>query len=212
MSEFKSMFQETAPESGGFSLIETGEYEAELIDCQVDLTKEPVRLSCIYQITEGVNEGRKLFGNYQLEGRGIGFLKKDLSTLGLDYSQVGSPEDIATLIWDNMPMPVIIYVAQKEWQGKMYNNVYLNELIDRPAALDKTVSKPATAQPPRQTAKPTAAKPTAAKPTSKDDFPEPPGETRDHTMRKAPKNYAPTKTGKPRRESKPIPDDMDVPF
>lgn len=133
--DFKSMFQETAPEeAGGFALIDVGTYEAELADCKLDMTKSPERLTIEYHITDGEYQGRKLWGNYNLEGRGIGFLKKDLGILGLDSSEVGSPEDIATLIWDAMPVPVVIYVAQKEWQGKMYNNVYLNGISDPPAA------------------------------------------------------------------------------
>lgn len=127
--DFKSEFQQTAAEEGSFKLIEVGEYEAEIVDCKLDLTKEPNRLTFVYQITDGEYQGHKLFGNYQLEGRGIGFLKKDLTTLGLDFSEVGSPEDIASLVWDAMPTAVVIYVAQKEWQGKMYNNVYLNDLL-----------------------------------------------------------------------------------
>ncbi len=159
-NEFKSMFQETvAEESGGFSLIETGEYEAELTDCKLDMTKDVARLSLVYTITQDPYVGRKQFGNYQLEGRGIGFLKKDLATLGLDYSQIGSPEDIATLIWDAMPVNVVIFVNQKEWQGKIYNNAYLNSVADVPA--HKTAMKPAVTKP--QAAKTTSRPPAKAR-------------------------------------------------
>lgn len=138
--DFSKEFKDTpAEESGGFSLIDTGTYEAEIVDCKLDITKEPARLTFVYQITGDPNyAGRKLFGNYQMAGRGIGFLKKDLTTLGLNFAEVGSPEDIASLVWDAMPLQVVIYVAQKEWQGKMYNNTYLNELLDAPAATAPT--------------------------------------------------------------------------
>ncbi len=162
MDEFKSMFQETAAEEGGFALIEPGEYEAKLMDCKLDLTKSPARLTVVYELTEEPNQGKKLFGNYQLEGRGIGFLKKDLQTLGMDFSQVGSPEDIASLFWDNMPLPVVVFVNQKEWNGKTYNNVYLNSILDKPAvhtaAKAPMNQKEATRQAAQKTAPPTQTK------------------------------------------------------
>ncbi len=176
MDDFKGMFSETPAAEGGFALIDQGEYEAELVDCKLDITKDPGRLTIVYQITQEPYVGRKLFGNYQMAGQGIGFLKKDLTTLGIDFSEVGSPEDIAQLIWDAMPMPVIIFVNQKEYQGKTYNNVYLNSVNDVPAALSKPSptnqkeqdrrakvnAKPAT----KPTAKP-AQKPTGKRPPPK---------------------------------------------
>lgn len=162
-NEFQSMFQETAPEeAGGFALIEPGTYEAELADCKLDMTKSPERLTVEYHITDGEYQGRKLWSNYNLEGRGIGFLKKDLGILGLDYSNIGSPEDIATLFWDAMPIPVVVYVAQKEWQGKMYNNTYLNGISDPPAAMAPAPKPKPAAKPAQRPAAKPAAKPKRA--------------------------------------------------
>ena len=149
MSDFKNEWQQAAPEEGsGFTLLEQGEYEAELSDVKLDLTKEPHRLTAVYVVTDERYPGRKLFGNYQLSGRGLGFLKKDLVTLGLDFSKVGSAEDVAALFWDILPAQVIVFVNQKEWQGKTYNNVYLNSLMQAPA------HKP-TARPQQKAAPPT---------------------------------------------------------
>lgn len=133
-NDFGAMFKETAP-APSFSLIDEGEYEAEITDTSLDLEKSPPRLTVVYQITSDERyHGRKLFGNYQLGGQGISFLKKDLELLGLDYSNVGSPEDIMDLMATALNTPVNIFVNQKEWQGKTYNNVYLNGIVDAPAA------------------------------------------------------------------------------
>lgn len=135
MNDFKSLFQDTpSAESGGFALIAQGEYEAELTEAKLDLEREPAQITFVYQITQEPYIGRKLFSNYNLSGQGIGYLKKDLDTLGLDYSNVGSPEDIVSLIWDELPFTVEIFVNQKTaGNGKTYNNTYLNSVIDKPA-------------------------------------------------------------------------------
>lgn len=134
MDNFKDAFQNQEEESGGFGLIDQGEYEAEISDVQLDMTKEPNRVTIEYTLTDEY-AGRKVWGNYNLEGRGIGFLKKDLKTLGLDYSEIDSPESILDLLATAMNYPVIVFINQKEWQGKTYNNVYLNALNDAPAAV-----------------------------------------------------------------------------
>jgi hypothetical protein len=159
MDEFKSLFHETAPaEGGGFKLIEQGEYEAELTEAKLDLEREPAQISLVYQITQEPYVGRKLFSNYNLSGQGIGYLKKDLDLMGLNYADVGSPEDIVTLLWDNLPMQAIIFVNQKAASnGKVYNNTYLNEVVDRPAHHEVKT-------PPKQAAKPPPAPPTTGKP------------------------------------------------
>ena len=186
MNDFQTMFQNTeAEESGGgsYGLIEKGTYEAEITDVQLDLNKEPARLTLEYTITQEPYVGRKGWSNYNLEGRGIGFLKKDMNTLGLDYSDITSPEDIMELVANSIGQQVVVYVGQKEWQGKMYNNFYLNELLDAPAA-----TAPAPLNEKEQ------ARREQLPPKS------PPQQT------KAPQNSAPQKTGqKPAPKGKPAP-------
>jgi sporulation protein YlmC with PRC-barrel domain len=130
MNDFLKAFNDTpAEESTGFSLLPEGTYTATLGDCKLDMTKEPMQLSFVYDITEGEFRGRKLFSNYRLEGRGLGFLKKDLKQLSIDYSNVAKVEDLAAIVWERLPMKCEVYVNQKEYNGKVYNNTYLNALL-----------------------------------------------------------------------------------
>lgn len=129
MTDFKSLFDSTpAEETTGYSLLPEGTYDAELSDCKLDMTREPMQLSFVYDITEGEFRGRKLFSNYRLEGRGLGFLKKDLKQLSIDYSTVSKVEDLAAIVWERLPMKCEVFVNQKEYNGKVYNNTYLNGL------------------------------------------------------------------------------------
>lgn len=120
------------PEQKGFDLIPEGEYEAIIDDSSLDLTKTPARLSLTYKLIGTEHKNRKLWSNYNMAGQGLGFLKKDLKTLGLDYSNVKSEQDIAKLVFGRIGQGVTIYVAQKEWKGKMYNNAYLNKAESAP--------------------------------------------------------------------------------
>jgi hypothetical protein len=166
MDDFKSLFQETAPaEGGGFALIDKGTYEAELTEAKLDLEREPAQITFVYQITQEPYVGRKLFSNYNLSGQGIGYLKKDLDTLGLNYAEVGSPEDIVSLVWDALPFNVEIFVNQKEaGNGKTYNNTYLNAIIDPPAHVAAQTARTA---PPQAASKPAPATKPASAPAAK---------------------------------------------
>jgi hypothetical protein len=122
---FKDLF-DAANAEGGFSVHPAGSFTAELTDAKIDLTKSPARITLIYQTDEG-----KLFANYNLQGQGLGILKRDMKTLELDYSNVQSEEDIAKLFWDRIaiaPPSVTVDVTHREYQGKTYANVYLNSL------------------------------------------------------------------------------------
>jgi sporulation protein YlmC with PRC-barrel domain len=150
MNDFLKAFNDTpAEESTGFSLLPEGTYTASLGDCKLDMTKEPMQLSFVYDITEGEFRGRKLFSNYRLEGRGLGFLKKDLKQLSIDYSNVAKVEDLAAIVWERLPMNCEVYVNQKEYNGKVYNNTYLNALLTSapaPAAKPKNFAPQTTSR------------------------------------------------------------------
>lgn len=125
---FSDEFKSTEAEENSFALIPEGTYLAELGDCKLDMTKTVATLTFVYTILDEDFKGRKMFGNYKLEGRGIGFLKKDLKQLNLNYDNVQSPEDLAALVWGAMPFKVELYCKHNESGGKTYANAYLNGL------------------------------------------------------------------------------------
>jgi Protein of unknown function (DUF669) len=127
LEEFKKIEAES---SGGFELIPEGTYSAVIDNSTVDLTKSPARLSVKYKIVDGEFKNRVLFSNYNMEGKGLGFLKKDMKTLGIDYSNVQSEQDVAKLMFGMVGAGVEVYVNQREWNGKKYNGTYLNNLSD----------------------------------------------------------------------------------
>lgn len=130
---FQQMFN-SASEESSFEALPEGEYVAMIDNSSLDLTKKPARLSLTYKIVSGDFSGRKVFSNYNMEGRSLGFLKKDMKTLGVDYSNVKSEEDIAKLMFSQVGKGVKIFINQRDYNGKIYNNAYLNsaESLEKP--------------------------------------------------------------------------------
>lgn len=126
----------SAGDNKTYELMPEGEYQAIIDDSQLDLTKSPARLSLTYKIVEGPHKNRKLWANYNMGGQGLGFLKKDMKTLGLDYAGVTSESDVAKLVFQAVGQGVTIFVNQKEWKGKTYNNAYLNKAEPRQSKND----------------------------------------------------------------------------
>lgn len=123
LDEFKGALIEGNQE---FDLIPNGEYEAIIDNTSLDISKTPARLSLTYKIVTGEFKNRKVWSNYTMQGRGLGFLKKDMKTLGLDYSGVSKEEDVAKLMFSQVGRGVEIFIKQSEYNGKTYNNAYLN--------------------------------------------------------------------------------------
>lgn len=125
--DFKDLFKsEPEAEGKGFKTIPEGSYSAIIDSVSIDLTKTPHRISVTYVVLDSEFKGNKLFANYSLQGQGIGFLKKDLKALGLDYSNISKPEDLCTLLNSKVGIACAIFVKPREYNGKIYNGVYLN--------------------------------------------------------------------------------------
>lgn len=127
-----------------FSTIPEGEYVVQVDNCTIDMTKTPNRFAIVYKIVGPTQANRKLFGNYNLAGQGIGILKKDLKILGLDYSAIKKPEQLVELVWTAVNKKVSANVRHREFNGRTYESVYLNDvngLAKKPSAKS---AKPAT--------------------------------------------------------------------
>jgi hypothetical protein len=122
MDEFKNTPE---AESKGFSLLPEGDYQGQIDNCTLDMTKATPKITIVYKLL-GEYAGRKLFGNYNLAGQGLGILKKDLKQLGLDYSAVTQPGDLVELVWSAVNTRVDLYIKHREYNAKMYESVYLN--------------------------------------------------------------------------------------
>lgn len=125
--DFATEFQSAKEEVGGtFEVVPEGDYVALVDNVTIDMTKKPARVSLIYTIVGGDQDKRKLFSNYNLEGRGLGFLKKDMKQLGCDYSNIKRPEDLVTSIKTAIGRACEVAVKHREYNNKTYASVWLN--------------------------------------------------------------------------------------
>jgi hypothetical protein len=129
MSFMNEFSQAEEAKSGEFELVPEGEYIAQVVDVKLDMTKAPARLSLTLEIANGNQMGRRLWTNYRLQGSGLGYLKKDLKLLKIDYSNVKKEEDLASIILDASPLFVRINVVHKSVGDKVYANAYIEERV-----------------------------------------------------------------------------------
>jgi hypothetical protein len=115
-------------QASDFDLIPEGKHVVEAVEFKLDITKEPARATMVYSFG-GDLAGRRLWANYQLKGQGLGIMKRDLKTLGVDISTIKSVEDMANKVWAVLPLRVEITVKHNESKGKTYANGYLNKVL-----------------------------------------------------------------------------------
>lgn len=120
-----------------FEPVANGEYEAVITNASLKAPKEgkPAQVSFEHEITSGKFKGRKVFQNSQLTEKGAPYIKKDLATLGHHDVKGG---DLPDTLQQCIGKEVVIYCKNKEYNGKTYTNVYLNEVLDpnRPKQMD----------------------------------------------------------------------------
>jgi len=129
MSEWMDAFDKAEKaEEREFESIPNGEYEAVITNGNLKAPKDgkPALLCFEYEIINGKFKGRKLFQNSQLTEKGAPFIKKDLATLG--HHDVKG-QDLPDILQNCIGKEVVVYCKNKEYQGKNYTNVYLNELL-----------------------------------------------------------------------------------
>jgi len=111
-----------------FQPIPGGDYCLRVSNYKLDQTGDPWRATFELSIVKGAYEGRKVFANYQVNEKGGPFLKKDMRLMGIT-------EDINT---ENLLAQMTLaaqksnlyqgHIKPREYNGKTYYNVYLNEL------------------------------------------------------------------------------------
>jgi len=114
--------------------IPEGEYATYVKTARIDESKEIPKVVIAFQITdEGPQKNRILFANYTFSEKGIPFLKSDIRKMGLE---VGEPKDLQTEIEYLVGKKVKVATKHREYNGKVYNSVFVRSLIDS-AEFDK---------------------------------------------------------------------------
>lgn len=105
-----------------------GKYTAELEEVKLDKTAAPAKLTFTFKILEGEYKNRKLWKNITLNEKSFPWLKQDLHRLKIDATPE-SEEDICIILNEKgVGATVSIFVKPRMFEGKQYENVYINGL------------------------------------------------------------------------------------
>ena len=125
-----------ASEEIEFKEIPKGDYVCKITNSNVDKTKSPWRVSFEYTIQDGDFSGRKVFGNYSVDKKSGGFLKKDLKTLGIDNVSALNLE-ACVLKANRVENRLDCHIKPRVYNEKTYYNVYLNGFMEDIPSVDK---------------------------------------------------------------------------
>jgi hypothetical protein len=123
-----------------FTQIPEGTYIATIEDAKYNMSEVPNKVEFTLKITGESNGNdctvvnRKLWKNYRVDDIGLPWLKKDLSTLGLNLDSIQTVEQLAGGIGSLVKSTVEVAVnstASKKDPSKMFTNAYFNKLLDR---------------------------------------------------------------------------------
>lgn len=131
--EFMELWGSAETAKTEFAPVPAGKYHAEITSVK-HIEGDEEKAPCVnWEVTitdSGKNvENRKVWQRNQITGRGIGFLKKNLETLGLAEGITGRTSMLAKLE-QALGLKVEVKVTQREYNGKIYNDFFFNELLD----------------------------------------------------------------------------------
>lgn len=126
MSDWGDIFDNAeAKEAKEFGPIPAGEYTGFILGAKINETKSP-RVEIEWRI---VDEGsayanRHVFSSYNLNETGIPYLKMDLRTMGFEEI---TKKNLTEALEGLTGREAKIFVKPREYNGKTYYNVYINE-------------------------------------------------------------------------------------
>lgn len=135
LAGLSTIWKETPP-SEGMSLVAPGSYQAKVEKARLTEIRRgqfagQLGLSLTLRILGGPEEGRAVTKFFRLQDEmSIGFLKADLDKLGLDTNFDSS--DLEKKLEQIINMVCEIAVVHTDQNGRRFQNVYINRLVDSP--------------------------------------------------------------------------------
>lgn len=115
-----------------FKVLDEGKYIAKLEEVKCDLTGELAKYTCVYKVLKSESgdkefAGENLFKNYAMSEKGTVWFMKDLEQMGIELEDIKSEEHLAEKMNKLQGKDALLYIKPREYNGKTYNNIYLNE-------------------------------------------------------------------------------------
>lgn len=131
LAKIGNAWKKARPQGGGGS-VPAGTYQAKIEKAFLKEKNDHMFFNVQLNIITGEYTGRKLFRNTDLdyvrdgEYIGLGFLKKDLETLGVECDDISQLESVGKEILD------LVVECNVVVNSKGYTNTYINKLIHSP--------------------------------------------------------------------------------
>lgn len=131
--QFKDSFEEFKKNAPATGPVPEGNYVLKLDEVKCDMSSQPTRFSFIWVILRGIDDeesgfaGRKIYAGYQLKEPSVAFFMQDLEKMGVNFDKYADAASLAGDLQDLAGTTAECYVKPREYNGKTYYNVYLNE-------------------------------------------------------------------------------------
>ena len=116
-----------------FKEVPEGTYNAVIENPAMDLTGDVPKVKLRFRINNTEYENSCVFKTYTLNKKGYDWLVKDFRKLNLDPAKFKTELEFGEKLSTLTDRLVEIYCTPKEYNGKMYTNVYLNKTLDVPS-------------------------------------------------------------------------------
>lgn len=129
LDDFEDMWASVEePEKKDFEPLPQGTYHVEIEEAVIDVSRDPASVKWQYKVTDGDYLNRKLWKRNYMTPKALPFLKQDLNALGVKVEKASHlPEALEQLLGKS----VEVAVSHRTYNGKTYEDVYVNKLIDR---------------------------------------------------------------------------------
>lgn len=134
LDDLDKMFSDAEePEKKEFEPLPEGVYHAEIKEAVFEQTSNPPQVKWTFVITDDDYKNRRVWLNHRLNEKGMPFFKADISKL---HMELKSFKDLPEALEYMIGLRVEIYCKNSEYNGKIYTNAYINELLQKPVEDD----------------------------------------------------------------------------
>jgi len=85
--------------------------------------KKGPKVDLTWEVSEGPEEGRKLFRTFSLDRKALWAFKQALVRMGVDQESLEGPVDLDDIMSEVVGAACVLLVGQHEYDGTMRNNV-----------------------------------------------------------------------------------------
>lgn len=124
------------PEKKEFEPLPEGIYHAVIKEAVFDQSTNPMVVKWTFSITDDDYKNRRVWMNHRLNEQGMPYFKADLNKL---HMSIKSLRDLPEALEYVLGMRVELYCKNREYNGKIYTNAFINNVIETETHVDDDI-------------------------------------------------------------------------